>query len=73
MIDLSGHTSLNRLRAFARKPAPIQASWIGYPGTTGIRAMDYYLSDQHFLPPGQFDRYFTEKIVYLPANGPSKR
>lgn len=70
LIDLSGHTALNRLRALARKPAPIQVSWIGYPGTTGMRAMDYYLCDRHFLPPGQFDRYFTEKLVYLPANAP---
>jgi tetratricopeptide (TPR) repeat protein len=70
LIDLSGHTSLNRLRTFARKPAPIQASWIGYPGTTGMQAMDYYLADRHFLPPGQFDRHFTEKLVYLPANVP---
>lgn len=70
LIDLSGHTSLNRLRAFARKPAPIQASWIGYPGTTGLRAMDYYLADGHFLPPGRFDGQFTEKLVQLPANVP---
>lgn len=70
LIDLSGHTSLNRLRAFACKPAPIQASWIGYPGTTGLRAMDYFLADRHFLPPGQFDRYFVEKLVYLPAQAP---
>jgi predicted O-linked N-acetylglucosamine transferase (SPINDLY family) len=70
LIDLSGHTTLNRLRTFAKKPAPIQASWIGYPGTTGMRAMDYYFSDRHFLPPGQFDKYFTEKLVYLPANVP---
>jgi predicted O-linked N-acetylglucosamine transferase (SPINDLY family) len=70
LIDLSGHTSLNRLRTFARKPAPIQASWIGYPGTTGMRAMDYYLADRYFLPPGQFDGQFTEKLVYLPANVP---
>ena len=70
LIDLSGHTGLNRLPAFARKPAPIQASWIGYQGTTGLRAMDYYVADRHFLPPGKFDRYFTEKLVYLPGNAP---
>jgi predicted O-linked N-acetylglucosamine transferase (SPINDLY family) len=70
LVDLSGHTSLNRLRTFARRPAPIQASWMGYPGTTGLRAMDYYLAGRHFLPPGEFDRHFIEKLVYLPANVP---
>jgi predicted O-linked N-acetylglucosamine transferase (SPINDLY family) len=67
LIDLSGPSGLNRLHTFARKPAPIQVSWIGYPGTTGLRAMDYYLGDRHWLPPGQFDRHFVEKLVYLPA------
>jgi predicted O-linked N-acetylglucosamine transferase (SPINDLY family) len=70
LLDLSGHTSMNRLRVFARKPAPIQISWIGYPGTTGLRAMDYYLADRHWLPPGHFDRQFTEKLVYLPCAAP---
>ena len=70
LLDLSGHTSLNRLRLFARRPAPVQISWIGYPGTTGLRTMDYYLVDRRFLPPGEFDRYFTEKLVYLPAGAP---
>jgi predicted O-linked N-acetylglucosamine transferase (SPINDLY family) len=72
LIDLSGHTALNRLRAFAHKPAPLQISWIGYPGTTGLRAMDYFLADPHFLPPGRFDRHFTEKLVYLPVQTPFK-
>jgi len=67
LIDLSGHTALHRLGTFARKPAPVQASWLGYPNTTGLDAMDYYLADEHFLPPAEFQRYFTEKLVYLPA------
>lgn len=67
LIDLSGHTSRHRLPVFARKPAPVQASWIGYPGTTGLSAMDYYLADPFFLPHEQFQQQFTEKIVHLPA------
>jgi predicted O-linked N-acetylglucosamine transferase (SPINDLY family) len=70
LLDLAGHTALNRLPAFARKPAPIQVSGIGYPGTTGLCAMDYYIADPAFLPPAQFDRHFTEKLVYLPAVAP---
>jgi len=70
IIDLSGHTTMNRLGALAYKPAPIQVSWIGYPGTTGLYAMDYYLADRHYLPPGLLDAQFTEKLVYLPANAP---
>lgn len=70
LIDLSGHTGKHRLLSFARKPAPLQVSWMGYPGTTGLSSMDYYLSDCFILPPGQFDSQFTEKLVYLPANAP---
>lgn len=69
LIDLSGHTAYNRLLTFARKPAPIQISWMGYPGTTGLRAMDYYFADRHFLPP-RFADQFVEKIVRLPASAP---
>jgi predicted O-linked N-acetylglucosamine transferase (SPINDLY family) len=70
LIDLSGHTAKNRLLTFARKPAPLQASWMGYPGTTGLRAMDYYFTDRFSLPAGLCDDQFTEKIVRLPANAP---
>lgn len=70
LIDLSGHTPANRLLTFARKPAPIQMSWIGYPGTTGLKTMDYYVGDRHFLPIGKYDDMFSEKILRIPANAP---
>jgi len=67
LFDLSGHTAGNRLLAFARKPAPIQVSWIGNPNTTGLQAMDYYLADRFSAPPGLLDALFTEQIVRLPS------
>ena len=70
LIDLSGHSLLNRLAVFAQKPAPLQASWLGYPGTTGLTAMDYYLADPFFLPADRFETQFTEKIVRLRTNVP---
>ncbi|WP_338638814.1 tetratricopeptide repeat protein [Burkholderia pyrrocinia] len=70
LIDLSGHTGRNRLVALARKPAPLQASWIGYPGTTGMSTIDYYLSDSIVTPAGELDDQFVEKIVRMPALAP---
>lgn len=70
LIDLSGHTGFNRLPAFARKPAPLQLTWIGYPGTTGLQAMDYFLTDSHIAPAGMLDDQFSEKLVFLPASAP---
>jgi len=66
LIDLSGHTAFSRLAAFALKPAPIQISWLGYPASTGLEAMDYYFADARWLPPGEYDHLFTEKLAYLP-------
>jgi len=70
LCDLSGHTAKNRLMVFAHKPAPIQFSWIGYPGTTGLQAMDYFIGDPFYLPERQFDHLFTEKIASLPCAAP---
>ena len=50
LIDLAGHTARNRLPLFALRPAPVQATWAGYVGTTGLQAIDYLISDERETP-----------------------
>ena len=64
-IDLGGHTGLTRLRIFAHRPAPVQVSWLGYPGTTGADFMDYLIGDA-VVTPLAHQEFFTEKLVHLP-------
>jgi predicted O-linked N-acetylglucosamine transferase (SPINDLY family) len=64
LVDLAGHTGDNRLPVFARKPAPIQVSWLGFWGTTGLSRMDYILSDAVMIGPGE-EGLYREQVVRL--------
>jgi protein O-GlcNAc transferase len=67
LVDLAGHTARNRLLVFARRAAPRQLTWIGYPNTTGLTAMDYRLTDEISDPAGRTETLHTEKLVRLPG------
>jgi predicted O-linked N-acetylglucosamine transferase (SPINDLY family) len=66
VVDLTMHMDGSRLLVFARKPAPIQATWLAYPGTTGLSTIDYRVTDPHLDPPGLFDPYYSEQSIRLP-------
>ncbi len=66
LVDLSGHTAGNRLLLFARRPAPVQMTWLGYLGGTGMAAMDYRITDRYADPQGEADNQYREQLLRLP-------
>jgi predicted O-linked N-acetylglucosamine transferase (SPINDLY family) len=65
LFDLSGHTGDNRLDVFALKPAPIQINWIGYPNTTGLKSIDYRITDK-YCDSEETQKYHSEKLLFMP-------
>jgi len=66
LVDLAGHSAGNRLKLFAMKSAPVQVTWLGYPGTTGIKTIGYRITDAIADPVDKADHYYTERLVRLP-------
>jgi predicted O-linked N-acetylglucosamine transferase (SPINDLY family) len=66
LVDTTMHIANNRLLVFARKPAPIQVTYLSYPGTTGLDTMDYRLTDPYLDPPGADEARYSEQSIRLP-------
>lgn len=69
LIDLSGHTGRNRLLTFARKPAPIQMTWLGYQASTGLSAIDFRITEESLDPTGTSEVFHSERLIRLPSSG----
>jgi predicted O-linked N-acetylglucosamine transferase (SPINDLY family) len=67
LIDLSGHTAGNRLTALALGAAPLQLTWLGFFASTGLKNIDYRLTDKIMDPPGTTEQWHSEKLAYLPS------
>lgn len=65
LVDLAGHTGNNRLVTMSYKPAPVQTTWLGYPDTTGVEAIDYRLTDA-LADSAESQKFYTEQLVFLP-------
>ncbi len=65
LVDLAGHSGIPQLATMAQRPAPVQATWLGYLNTTGLTRIDYRITDRFADPPGITDRYHTEALVRL--------
>jgi predicted O-linked N-acetylglucosamine transferase (SPINDLY family) len=65
LVDLMGHTGGSRPEVLALRPAPVQATWLGYAGTSGGRYMDYLVADRIVLPESDFE-WCSERVVWLP-------
>ena len=63
LVDLAGHTGMNRMDLFFLRASPIQVAYLGYPNTTGVRNMDYRFTDEFVDPTGVSDHFYTEKLV----------
>jgi protein O-GlcNAc transferase len=67
LVDLSGHTEGNRLGVLRHKPAPVQATWLGYFATTGVKEIDFIIADQYVLPESD-EHLYVEKPMRLPES-----
>ncbi len=67
LLDLAGHTSMHRMSLFGQRAAPVQATFLGYPGSTGVPNIDWLLADSVVAPPG-CENLYSEKLVRLPQS-----